>query len=208
MSKLSNSQVVADQVNLVDEQGLVCGHMDKIEAHRGEGKKHQAISLFFFRVLPNKKIELLLQKRSSVKIVAANQWANSLCANLLPKETHRACLKRRLKEELGIEEKKWAQSAQKLFDFSYQVACENDFSENELDRFFLSICDAGQEPTLAPQSVEVSAVAWKTWSLENPTKLEQKDNFAPWFSLFLNNKTITKRIDQQLKNFLAKKETI
>lgn len=117
-----------DKVTLVTPQDEVIGSMDKVEAHRGEGKLHRAISVFLF----NKKGELLLQQRSAKKIVGALQWANTCCGNVRPNETYLECAVRRLREELGIE----GVTLTPLTKFTYQVKCNEEFSEFEIDQVF------------------------------------------------------------------------
>jgi isopentenyldiphosphate isomerase len=54
-----------DQVILVDENDQEIGTMDKVDAHRGDGLRHRAISVFLF----NKSGKLLIQERSQKKNV-------------------------------------------------------------------------------------------------------------------------------------------
>jgi isopentenyldiphosphate isomerase len=128
------------QVNLVNEADQIIGQTDLLDAHRGFGKKHQAISLFLFHKNKTAGFDLLLQQRSAAKIVGALQWANTLCANLIPGEDHLACLKRRVVEELGFA---WQDSwyLKEVVVLDYQVKCENGFAENEIDHFFVGILD-------------------------------------------------------------------
>ena len=91
-------QTVLDQVTLVDEHDHQIGVMDKVEAHRGDGKRHRASSVFLF----NKNGELLIQQRSKKKIVGALQWGNTCCGNVRPGESCEECALRRLREGLGI----------------------------------------------------------------------------------------------------------
>ncbi|MDQ5950941.1 MAG: isopentenyl-diphosphate Delta-isomerase, partial [Patescibacteria group bacterium] len=67
-----------DQVTLITEQDEVIGTMDKIEAHRGDGKLHRASSVFLFKKSEDGEVELLVQQRSDKKIVGAGQWANTV----------------------------------------------------------------------------------------------------------------------------------
>lgn len=131
------------QVNLVNAQDEIIGHTDLLDAHRGDGKKHQAISLFLFHKNSNGGFELLIQQRSAQKIVGATAWANTLCANLIPAEDHMTCLKRRMLEELGVKwQDNWLVDEVGILD--YQVACENGFSENEMDHFFVLVLEDDQ----------------------------------------------------------------
>lgn len=186
------------QVNLVNSADEIIGQTDLLDAHRGSGKKHQAISLFLFHQEKTGDFKLLLQQRSQNKIVGALQWANTLCANLMPEENHLDCLKRRVFEELGF---KWQTNwfLKKIAILDYQVACENGFAENEIDHFFVAVLNDSEVTQLkiSSNSQEVSDVVWLDWALvKNKTVGERV--LTPWFDLFLNKQEIIKQIDQAL----------
>lgn len=182
------------QVNLVNAQDEIIGHTDLFDAHRGDGKKHQAISLFLFHKKSDGSLDLLLQQRSSEKIVGALQWANTLCANLIPSEDHLTCLKRRMLEELGI---KWQENwvVQEVGVLDYQVACENGFSENEMDHFFTIVFDDEKFSSLKiePNQEEVADFAWLDWDSIKNKEVGDKQ-ITPWFNLFLGNQEIISKI--------------
>lgn len=187
------------QVNLVNHIDEVIGQTDLLDAHRGDGKKHQAVSLFLFQKKTNGSFELLIQQRSSKKIVGALQWANTLCANLLPGENHWQALDRRLFEELGI---RWNNVGllKKVMVFDYQIPCENGFCENEIDHIFTSVLDEKLVSNLeiSPNPDEVAAIDWVNW---NDIKLKQVrgKRLTPWFNLFLDNQSLIKKINEVLK---------
>lgn len=186
------------QVNLVDDQDKIIGQTSLIDAHRGKGKKHQAVSLFLFHQKKTGEFELLLQQRSKEKIVGNLQWANTLCANLSPSEDHLSCLKRRVWEELGF---KWQNSwsLEKFMVFDYQVACDNNFSENEIDHLFISILSDNdfKKLQIRPNIEEVFDFAWENWNVILNQGVPEK-KLTPWFSLFLGNKEIITKINQFL----------
>lgn len=187
------------QVNLVNKNDKIIGQADLLDAHRGDGKKHQAISLFLFRETQEGKFELLLQQRSIKKIVGAMQWANTLCANLNPREDHLACLKRRVFEELGF---KWQENwyLKKAIVLDYQVLCENGFCENEIDHFFVSVLGDREASGLEvlPNIEEVANFIWLDWqSVKNKQVGERA--LTPWFNLFLNRQEVIKKIDGVLE---------
>jgi len=163
-----------DQVILVDENDRQIGEMDKIEAHRSPARLHRASSV----LLHNFNGEWLIQQRSSNKIVGANQWANTCCGNLRPGENYKQCAKRRLKEELGI----IGVELKKLDKFVYQVECNDEFGEYEMDTVFV-----GQYDNLVtPNPLEVKSIRW----ISTPELLKElnknKSAFAPWTKLVLN----------------------
>jgi len=168
-----------DQVVLVDESDNQLGVMDKIEAHRGDGQRHRAISVFLF----NKDGQLLIQERSAKKIVGAGQWANTVCGNVRPGESYEACALRRLREELGIT----TAQIQPIHKFEYHTRCNDQFSEWEIDTVFVGNYDGPVEPN--PD--EVAKYEWKDASLLPKELAEDKrtstdittQKYAPWFHL-------------------------
>ena len=168
-------QTVHDLVTLVDEHDHQIGVMDKVEAHRGEGKRHRASSVCLF----NKNGELLIQQRSKKKIVGALQWANTCCGNVWPGELYEECAQRRLQHELGIT----TTTVQPLYTFEYHVQCNDKFSEWEIDRVFVGKYDG--EVKLNPD--EVANFAWKLPGkvLEDIQK-DQKE-FVPWLKMILES---------------------
>lgn len=185
-------------VTLVNERDEVIGEMGIIEAHKGKGLLHRAISVFLFRKTDG-VIELLIQQRSREKIVGATEWANTACGNVRPDETYEACAERRLQQELGIHFS--SSSLQPLTKFRYQVQCNETYSENEMDQIF-----AGwYEGEVSPQPAEVMAVAWVPWGvLQETAQSEQSEiswndqrlKLAPWFMMMLSDKKVREKLEK------------
>lgn len=177
-----------DLVTLVDENDVVIGVADKVAAHRGEGKLHRAASVFLFRKSTESgEVELLLQQRSTKKIVGAEQWANTVCGNVWPEESYEECAKRRLSFELGI-------NSVELFDvvtFRYQVQCNQEFSENEIDHIFAGWFDG----KLLSNPEEVASYKWIAWKDISPTD----ERWAPWFKLFITDKKVHRALENYVK---------
>ena len=176
-----------DQVILVTEDDQPIGSMDKVEAHRGQGKLHRAISVYLFRKDSQnlEQLQLLVQQRSAKKIVGAGQWANTVCGNVRPEESYQECALRRLKEELGIT----TAQIKPLYKFRYQVACNDEFSENEIDQVFIGWYDGKIDPNLD----EVQTTDWVDW----PEILDERKGqhyldkiLAPWFLIMLEDKQL------------------
>ncbi len=170
-----------DKVLIVNAMDEIIGQMDKIEAHRGEGVLHRAISVLLFRTI-NGQQELLIQQRSDKKIVGAGQWANTCCGNVRPGESYEECAQRRLKEELGIENVE----LQPHCKFEYQVRCNAEFSEHEIDQVFVGWFDGN----ILPNPDEVKAIEWLRWNKENPMQVLQfrkQAEWAPWFEIVCRN---------------------
>lgn len=162
---------------LVDSRDRKIGEMDKMLAHEGHGKLHRAISVFLF----DSRGKLLIQKRSQGKIVCAGQWANTCCGNVRPGETRLQCARRRLKDELGIEDA----SVRPIYKFTYHARCNPKYSEREIDGVFVGKYDG----VALPNTHEVAATSWV--NLNNLPKWE----YSPWFEIML--------ADQKLRKILA-----
>ncbi len=165
-----------DLVVLVDENDAIIGQMDKIEAHRGNARLHRAISVFLFRK-SGKKAELLIQQRSAKKIVGAGQWANTCCGNVRPGESYEECAHRRLRDELGIEKVQLCP----ITKFIYQVKCNKEFSEHEMDQVFVG----WYEGVVRPNADEVQNVEWVEWDDNQEGFLQRlsEKSLAPWFEV-------------------------
>jgi len=178
----------SDHVTLVNEQDQVIGSMDKIEAHCGGGKLHRAISVFLFRRDKTGALELLLQQRSDQKIVGARQWANTVCGNVWPEESYEECARRRLEFELNITQKI---PLTDIFIFRYQVQCNQEFGENEIDHIFVGWFDG----KLKPNPEEVTATQWFAW--ERAKKLDKSvSNWSPWFKKMMQDSQVVNALEK------------
>lgn len=173
-----------DSVILVDQHDRKIGQMEKYAAHQGGAKLHRAISVFLF----NQNGELLIQQRSSKKIVGATQWANTCCGNVRPGETRMQCAKRRLREELGITDVK----LKYVYKFPYFVKCNERFSEREIDGVFCGQYDG----VVNPNPDEVSDFIWiKIPELLSQVARDKKmDKFAPWFHILVSKQKVLKKL--------------
>ncbi len=174
-----------DKVTLINQADEVLGEMDKVEAHRGQGKLHRAISVFLF----NKKGQILVQQRSQSKIVAAEKWANTACGNVRPDESYLECAHRRLREELGIEDAK----LDLVGKFRYSVEFNNGFSEREVDQVYLGQWQGKPDP----DPKEVKETDWV--SLERMQEQADRKNWAPWVSIIFKQKQILKKLKEYAK---------
>lgn len=167
-------QDVLDQVTLVNEQDIVIGAMDKIEAHRTPAKRHRAISVFLW----NSEGKLLMQRRSAQKIVGAGLWANTCCGNVRPVEDYLGCALRRLREELSITD---APNLTPLDKFEYTVPCNSEFSEWEIDQIYWGVYDGD----VTPVAKEVQEYSWKPIHMVERELQEHPEQFVPWLPILL-----------------------
>jgi len=167
-----------DNVVLVDEFDTPITSMDKIEAHRGNGKRHRAVSVFLF----DSKKRLLMQQRSLKKIVGGMQWANTCCGNVWPNETRYECAIRRLRVELGITNV----VISPLYTFEYHIQANAEYSEWEIDEVYVG----SYERVVEKNPDEVFATTWKSkdeiaqWIKKSPKEI------APWFYLMFQDERL------------------
>lgn len=156
---------------LVDENDKEIGLMEKMSAHK-TGTLHRAFSVFIF----NSKGELLLQQRSDNKYHSGGLWTNTCCSHPIGGEEINATIKKRLKEEMGMECEINFQ-----FRFIYKSELDNDLTEHELDHVYFGTTD--QEPVLNKSE----AKDWKYISLEELEDAIQKnpEDFSAWLKICL-----------------------
>ncbi|MEO8581551.1 MAG: NUDIX domain-containing protein [Patescibacteria group bacterium] len=199
-----------DLVTLVNERDEVIGTMDKIEAHRGEAKLHRCVSVYLFQ--KNKTgVELLIQQRAAVKIVGANQWANTICGNVRPTEDYEQCAYRRLREELGITKVE----IKPIYKFVYNLPCNEQFSEWEMDQVFFGWYDGEvipnpneaqdfswvkwQELLEASEKTNADEQNFKTKKVELKNQIKTKHfTLTPWFVWMLGDKKLINLLNKDI----------
>lgn len=159
-----------DLLTLVDEDDNIIGYEKKEICHMGQGLLHRAFSVLLF----NDNKELLLQKRSSEKLLWPQYWSNSVCSH--PKK-YESCVdgaKRRIKEELGI-----TSTLIFLYKFRYHAIYYEIGSENEVCSVFIG-------KTRDIPIVDESEVA--DWIFVNAIDINldliiNPDKYTPWFRI-------------------------
>jgi len=135
-----------NKVILVDENDMVIGEMDKMEAHI-KGELHRAFSVFIF----NEKNEMLLQQRSNQKYHGGGLWSNACCSHPQWGEDVKESALERLAFEMGLH-----CEIENRFSFLYKASVENNLIEHEYDHVFTGI--TSQEPK--PNADEVQDFKW------------------------------------------------
>ena len=165
-----------ESVILVDEHDNEVGSMEKMEAHR-KGLLHRAFSVLLF----NSKGEMLLQQRAANKYHSAGLWTNACCSHPRPGERMEEAVRRRLREEMGIDIK-----PEYAYKFLYRVNLE-DLTEYEFDHVFVGHFNGAP----LPNTKEV-----QSWKYENLTSLKEDifrnpDAYTYWFRLILDHPQIS-----------------
>ena len=159
-----------DLLILVDESDEALGFKSKSECHEGNGTLHRAFSVFIF----NPSGQLLIQKRSSNKELWDLHWSNSCCSHPQKHEQMELAVKRRLKEELGIE-----CPVHYLYKFTYHATYKDLGSEHELCHVYVGLFDG--EIKANPEEID-------DWKFIKPDDLQErirnsKEDYTPWMKI-------------------------
>lgn len=174
-----------EYVVLVDEQDIVTGKMEKMEAHE-KGVLHRAFSVFLF----NSHGEMLLQQRAHSKYHSPGLWTNACCSHPRMDESLESATTRRLSEEMGMQ-----CTMQEIFHFIYKADVGQGLTEHELDHVFVGTTDA--EPALNPDEV----ADWKYMLMDDikSSMLQEPEKYTVWFRIafdevyrYFNNNTLKK----------------
>lgn len=158
-----------ENVILVDEKDNEIGTLEKMEAHRGDGKRHRAFSILIF----NDKGELMLQKRAMGKYHSKGKWTNTCCGHPRPGEKIIDAGIRRLKEEMGFD-----CELSDTYQFKYQVKLENGLSENECDHVLMG--KYSQNPLINLD--EAMDWQWITTKKLTEELSNNPDKYSYWFT--------------------------
>jgi isopentenyl-diphosphate delta-isomerase len=163
-------------VTLTDEKGSPIGEAEIVDAHTNGGKLHRAISVYVFDASGKK---ILLQKRSSEKMLFKGIWANTCCSHPFPGEDAVVAGERRLKEEMGF-----TCTLKEGPAFVYRADDpKGNGTEHEYDIILVGTYDSAKK--LTPDPKEAEAYTWK--DIDSVCK-EMKTIpyiYAPWFHLGL-----------------------
>jgi len=186
-------QLLAEECILVNKDDGVLGHDSKKNCHlvqaNGDILLHRAFSVFLF----NTKGELLLQKRSKVKVTFPSMYTNTCCSHPLFRNDEmtenealgvKVAAQRRLYEELGIPKEDVPLDAfQYLTRIHYKATSNSIWGEHEIDYIFVIQRDV----TIHPNPNEIDDVRYVT--LEKLHELKNRDDvqLTPWFKLILES---------------------
>jgi isopentenyl-diphosphate delta-isomerase len=164
------NKLQSDVLILVDEQDNEIGSCEKVDAHLGEGKLHRAFSVFLF----NPAGELLIQQRSSQKMLWGGYWANSCCSHPRLGESTNEAANRRIREELGVESE---------LTYLYKFVYHAEFGEigSEHENCYVYAGRFNGEVHADPEEIQ-------EWRFVTPAELTEQitansDHFTPWFKL-------------------------
>ncbi len=159
-----------DMLIVVDQRDQVLGYEAKAKCHEGTGIMHRAFSIFIF----NSKDELLLQKRSTEKLLWPGFWSNSVCSHPRKGETVIEAANRRIVEEIGI-----STQLNYLFTFQYQAQFGSIGSENELCSVFIGFSD---DP-IVPNTEEIAECRFISIDILKRDLQYKAEVYTPWFKI-------------------------
>jgi len=167
---MSDNKIVSfddEMLIVVDENDNILDYKLKADCHRGDGILHRAFSLFIF----TSDKELILQQRSSQKLLWPLFWSNTCCSHPRKGEEMNRAINRRLKEELGL-----TSDLKFLFKFQYQANFGKIGAENEICSVFIGKSDA----RVVENKNEIAG--WRLISVPDLTRdiSDIPGQFTPW----------------------------
>lgn len=160
---------MSEQVVLLSEAGEAIGVAPKAEVHGPETPLHLAFSCYVF----DDAERLLLTRRALDKVTWPGVWTNSVCGHPAPGEDLGDAVRRRARQELGLE---LTDLRLVLPAFRYRAVMADGTVENELCPVF--VAHAAGEPT--PDPVEVVDAAWVPWRSLRHEVSDGSRPVSPW----------------------------
>lgn len=154
---------------LVDENDNYLGTETREKCHAGKGIRHRAYVVFLFH-----EGRLLLQRRSSKKLLWPGFWDVSFTSHVYPGETYQEAAARKGVQELDARFGKLSD----VFGFVYWVPFGEN-SENEYCKLLVGDFDG----RMRPNPDEISEVKYvRLGELLRDTR-DHPDLYTPWFKL-------------------------
>ncbi|MER6626368.1 isopentenyl-diphosphate delta-isomerase [Streptomyces sp. NPDC000931] len=139
-------------VVLLDEAHEPVGVADKAVVHTEDTPLHLAFSCY----VRDPEGRVLLTRRALGKTTWPGVWTNACCGHPAPGESMEEAVRRRVRQELGIE---LTEVTEALPDFRYRAVSAEGIVENE----FCPVFWARTEDTPAPDANEVAEFTWAAW---------------------------------------------
>ena len=159
-----------EELILVDEQDREIGCKSKSDCHIGNGILHRAFSIFIF----NTNNEVLIQKRSSEKLLWPSCWSNACCSHPRYGEPMKTAVVRRLVQELGFN-----CPLIFLYKFQYHAQYGDGGAEHEFCWVYYGLFGG---------KVDANSKEVADWRFLGISELEaalakQPQQFTPWFKM-------------------------
>ncbi len=154
---------------LVDDHDNELGTDTRENCHAGRGRRHRAYTVLLFH-----GGKLLLQQRSSKKLLWPGAWDVSYTSHVYPGETYQQAAARKGIQELGARVPVLAD----VHSFVY-FAPQGENAENEFCRVLVGDFDG----MVTPNPDEMAAVRWATLEEVEADLKSDPERFTPWFKL-------------------------
>ncbi len=164
------SLMVRDEVVLLADDGTPVGTHDRIAVHTGTTPLHLAFSVHLF----NRRGEVLISRRAVSKKTWPGVWTNSCCGHPRPGEPVEDAVRRRVREELGLEV---TDVVAALPDFRYRAVDASGIVENEICPVFLGFVATD---AVRLDADEVGDHAWVPWSDFVAAIRATPQVYSPW----------------------------
>lgn len=159
-----------EHVILLDEAGNAIGTTDKATVHHADTPLHLAFSSYVF----DSDGRLLLTQRAWSKKTWPGIWTNSCCGHPASGEAMADSVRRRLRDELGLD----APSVDLVLPkFRYRAVMADGIVENEMCPVFRVVVSSSP----VPSSTEVADVRWVSWPIDSSVRA----SLSPWCQLQL-----------------------
>jgi isopentenyl-diphosphate Delta-isomerase len=156
-------------VVLLDDEGRAVGTADKQQVHGTATPLHLAFSCYVF----DPAGRLLLTRRALAKSTWPGVWTNSFCGHPGPGEQLGGAIRRRARQELGIDLR---QLSLALPRFRYEAVMDNGVRENEMCPVFLAVT----ANAVQPDPDEVEQVEWVDWATFHHDVVSGRREVSPW----------------------------
>jgi isopentenyl-diphosphate delta-isomerase len=161
--------VPQEMLVLVDEHDNEIGTDTRENCHAGTGRRHRAYTVFLFH-----GGRMLLQQRSSKKLLWPGAWDVSYTSHVYPGETYQQAAARKARQELDAK----VGQLSDVHSFVY-FAPQGENAENEFCRVLVGEFDG----KVSPNRDEMMAVKWATIDEVEADLRAHPDSYTPWFKL-------------------------
>ena len=158
-----------EQVVLLDEDGRAIGVADKATVHHAATPLHLAFSCYVF----DADGAVLVTQRALHKPTWPGAWTNSVCGHPAPGEDLADAVRRRARDELGLE---LDDIRLALPTFRYRAVMPDGVVENEM----CPVVTARTRGTVRPSPDEVASYAWVDWPEFRSSVLDGTREVSPW----------------------------
>lgn len=154
---------------LVDDKDNEIGTDTRENCHAGKGKRHRAYTVFLFH-----DGKLLLQRRSSKKLLWPGGWDVSYTSHVYPGESYQQAAARKAKQELDAK----IPELSDVYSFVY-FAPQGNNAENEFCRLLVGDFDG----RFAANPDEIMETKWATVDELAADLKAHPGSYTPWFRL-------------------------